>query len=208
MENLWVRCKLIDTEKHQEFFKFISFIFSKAFVFPAFFLFFTFDIIFLILYFFTSWGKHLVYYSSLDYFLMSFYSFITIWLHEIGHISAAKKYGAKTGGIGFGIYYYFIVAYADVRETWNLPMYQRRVVSIAGFYCNIIATIPLFILVFWLNSKTIADFLLLFHILFIYTFNPFLKMDGYWFLCDVLGVPNLQTRIKIYFVSIFTFKTF
>lgn len=199
MEHLWFRIRLIDTEKHANFFKYLSFVFSKSFVISTLFLFFLFDLAFIISYFFTTWSKQLIFYSALDYFWLGvIYGHIMLCLHEIGHIAAAKRYNAKTGGIGFGIYYYFLVAYADVHETWNLPRNQRRVVSIAGFYWNIISVLPLFILCFYLKSKAIADFILLFHLSFIGVFNPFLKMDGYWFLCDVLGVPNLRNRINTY----------
>lgn len=208
MEHLWFRIRLIDTDKYLGFFKFFSFVFTKSFVYPALTLFFIFDIVFVLLYFFTPWGKQLIYFSVLDYLWLGVLSYIMIWFHEMGHIVAASKYGAKTGGIGIGIYYYLFVAYADVHETWNLPRYQRKVVSIAGFYWNIIFMLPIYLLCFLTHSKAIADFILLFHFAFISVFNPFLKMDGYWFLCDILGVPNLQTRIKSYFYQYLPAKLF
>lgn len=209
MEHLWFRACLIDTEKHKKFFASFSFVFSKSFVASILSLFFLFDIVFITSYFFTNWSEQLIYYSALDYFWLVFvYGYIMIFLHETGHIAAAKRYNSKTGGIGFGIYYYFLVFYADVHETWNLPRKQRRVVSIAGFYWDIIAILPIFILCFYLKSKAIADFILLFHLSFIGVFNPFLKMDGYWFLCDVLGVPNLRNRINTYLFQYLPSKLF
>lgn len=199
MDHLWYRRKLIDTEKHEIFFRFFSFVFAKPFVITIFFFFLLFDVIFIYSYFFTEWKEKLIFFSSFDYLSLSVYGWISLFLHETGHIAAAKRYNSKTGGIGLGIYYYVLVGYADVHETWNLPRQQRRYVSIAGFYWNIISILPIYGLCFYWSSKALADFILLFHISFISVFNPFLKMDGYWFLSDTLGVPNLQNRIKTYF---------
>ena len=208
MEHFGYRRKLIDTEKHENFFCFFSFVFSKPFVITILFLFFMFDAIFVYSYFFTSWKEQLTYFSAFDYLYLGIFGWVSLFLHETGHIAAAKKYNAKTGGIGLGIYYYMLVGYADIHETWNLPRQKRSVVSIAGFYWNMISTLPIYILCFYLSSKVIADFLLLFHFSFISVFNPFLKMDGYWFLSDTLGVPNLQNRIKQYFFQYLPAKYF
>jgi len=198
MKNLWFRKRLIDTEKHESIFRFFSFIFNKPVVIAVLSFFFVLDTVFLYKFFFTSWNQQLTFFSSIDYFYLSIFVWISLFLHEIGHIAAAKRYNAKTGGIGIGIYFYMLVGYADVHETWNLPRNERQVISIAGFYWNIISVLPIYLLCFHLNSKVLTDFLILFHYSFLLVFNPFLKMDGYWFLCDILGVPNLQSRVKIY----------
>ena len=208
MGHLWFRKRLIDTEKYQKFFKYFSFVFTKPFVFTVLSLFLLFDAVFVYSYFFTTWKTELIYFSTYDYLYLSLFGWVSLILHETGHIAAAKRYNSKTGGIGLGIYYFMLVGYADVHETWNLPREQRRVVSIAGFYWNLIETLPIYILCFYFNSKVMADFLLFFHLGFISVFNPFLKMDGYWFLSDTFGVPNLQNRIKTYFFQYLPSKYF
>lgn len=208
MEHLWFRKKLIDTEKHENIFRFFSFVFNKSFVTTILSLFLLFDAIFIYLYFFTSWKEQLIYFSMFDYLYLSIFGWVSLLFHETGHVAAAKRYNSKTAGIGVGIYYFLFVGYADVHETWNLPRGQRRVVSIAGFYWNIILILPLYILCFYLSSRVLADGLLLFHLSFINVFNPFLKMDGYWFLSDTLGVPSLQNRITKYFFHYLPSKYF
>jgi len=106
MEHFGYRRKLIDTEKHENFFCFFSFVFSKPFVITILFLFFMFDAIFVYSYFFTSWKEQLTYFSAFDYLYLGIFGWVSLFLHETGHIAAAKKYNAKTGGIGLGIYYY------------------------------------------------------------------------------------------------------
>lgn len=210
MEKLWFRFRLLDTDKHNLFFEVFSFIFSRPFVFAVISTFLILDIIFLGLLFFSEWSKTLIYYSSLDYFYIFLgFSIISVLFHEFGHIIACKRYNIKTpGGIGIGLYYYFLVFYSDTHESWILPRKQRMVVSAAGLYFNIISIIPIFFLCYFLKSSAIKDLLLLIHITVITIFNPFLKMDGYWFFCDFLGVPNLQNKLKIYILKYLPLKYF
>jgi len=208
MKNLLIRFKLIDTEKHEKFFKFFKFTFSKAFVISVLLVIFILEALFIVSFFFMDWGKKLIYYSSFDYFYLFIIYTLALLFHEFGHIVAAKRYNSKTGGIGIGIYYYWFIAYSDVHETWNLSRRKRQVISVAGSYYNLIFLIPIYILGFYWKSAALRDFILLFHLSLIGVFNPFFKMDGYWFLCDLLGVPNLQTKIKYYISNCLLAKIF
>jgi putative peptide zinc metalloprotease protein len=120
------------------------------------------------------------------------------FIHETGHISAAMKHNAKTGGIGIGMYFYFLVAWADIHESWNLKSRQSMLISIGGIYFNAICIIPFIILGIVIKSRAIADFVIMGHFMILFMFNPFLKMDGYWFISEWIGVPNLQTKISMF----------
>ena len=195
---LWLRIKLIDTEKYRETIKKLSFTFSKHFFLSVLVLFFAAELYFIILSSNKAWLNSLHYYSNFEYIYILSFSVVMTFIHELGHITAAIKYGAKTGGIGFGIYFYFPVAYADVHESWNLSLKQRRIVSIGGLYYNLIFLIPFYCITFYTKSKGMFDFIIACHFAAIFLFNPFLKMDGYWFLSDVLGIPNLKTKIQLF----------
>lgn len=199
MSNLLFRKRLINTDKYARFFALLSFPLKKHILFSILGIYLVLDAILLYLYFFTGWGKSLIYFSAVDYFFVFIlFPIVIMFFHEIGHIAAMKKYGLPTPeGMGFGLYFSFVVFYSDTHEAWNLPRKERMLVSSAGFLYSIIATIPLFIVCFSLRSATIKDFLLLFHLSVIGIFNPFLKMDGYWLLSDILGIPSLHTKIKV-----------
>lgn len=208
LRNLWLRFKLIDTDKYSKFFEYFAFTFSKSFVLTTLAAFALLDIIFWTAYNSDTWSEKLYYFSSYDYLVVMGLASFVLFFHELGHIVAAKKYSSKTGGIGVGIYFYMPVAYADVHETWNLKISQRMVVSIGGAYWGILATIPLLIITLLFNLKALADFIIAFHFSFIFLFNPFLKMDGYWFLCDLLGIPNLRNKVKMFLKEWFWPKVF
>lgn len=126
------------------------------------------------------------------------------FFHELGHASACSFMGVKSGGIGFGLYLNFPVLYTDVSGVWRLPRKERFIVNIAGIYFQLIYLIP-FIVVYLVTGNTIIKyFVYCINMNFILTLNPFFKFDGYWIISDMLGIPNLRSRINellLYFGS-------
>ncbi|MGH7488587.1 MAG: hypothetical protein ACREMY_23755, partial [bacterium] len=117
-------------------------------------------------------------------------------LHEVGHLSACRRFGAPHGGIGCGLYWCLPVLYAEVHGAWLLPRRQRAVVDLGGVYfqCVFLATVALA----WLlhPSGTLLVALWTSHLLVFNTLNPVLKYDGYWLLSDLSGRHNLHSTIR------------
>ncbi len=197
MKNLVFNKRIIDTDYHANLFRFFSPVFKKKVTVSLVSCYILLDGILLYLHFFTSWGDKLLYLTNFDYvavfLLLS--PFVALF-HEFGHISAMKLYGLSTPkGIGIGLYFHIVVFYSDTHEAWELPSKQRMIVSGAGVIFNLLILIPLQLACFYFKIAAIRDFLILFHFTLISIFNPFLKMDGYWLVSDVLGVPNLHAKI-------------
>src|SRR5262249_6811358 len=53
-------------------------------------------------------------------------------LHELGHVSACRRYGISAGKIGAGLYLFLPVMYADLSSIWALPRRQRLAVNLGG----------------------------------------------------------------------------
>ena len=117
---------------------------------------------------------------------------VALFAHEFGHISACDRFGAHHGSIGFGLYLFTPVMYADVSDIWRLPRNQRLIVNMAGIYMGNYVAIIAFGLFLYTNN-----------LIFLYTFslqsieglcnlNPLLKYDGYWMLSDILKLPNMS----------------
>ena len=113
-------------------------------------------------------------------------------IHEIGHASAAKAFGAKSGGIGFGFYLLTPVLYADVSNIWILERKKRIIVNIGGIYFELIFASLLVLIAFFIGYKPL--FFLPLAIVFktLFNLNPFMRNDGYWVLSDAINTPNLR----------------
>lgn len=113
-------------------------------------------------------------------------------IHELGHATACRRFGARHGGIGFGFYLLFPVLFADVSDAWRLKRTERIVVNLGGIYFEML-----------LASALLIAFLFNGHIAFLvipcmlvlntlYNLNPLVKYDGYWVLSDATKTPNLH----------------
>lgn len=130
-------------------------------------------------------------------FFFFLFNSMTIFVHEMSHGAACKKYGGTVSHVGISYYLTSFIFFCDITTSYNFSQkMQRIVVSIAG---------PLSTLLFW--SITCWGFYLLDDLpwkllcmaLFIsYSFgllmnlNPFIKMDAYYVVADLLGISNLR----------------
>ena len=121
-------------------------------------------------------------------------------LHECGHAYTAVRYGARVSTMGVAVMLLFPMLYTDTTGVWRLRSRRQRlevdsagirmelmVAGLAGFAWALLPEGALrstaFILATtgWLLSMFI-------------NLNPFMRFDGYYFLSDAVGVPNLQER--------------
>lgn len=132
-------------------------------------------------------------------FLISIY-FSTIF-HEFGHAAASMYYNIKPGNIGFTIYFIYPCFFADVSETWKLKKAQRAIVDIGGIYFQYIyyAIFSFFGVIF--NNNLLILISLFGLITCLSTFNPFIKMDGYWMISDIIGIPNLHKTMGRFLIQ-------
>ena len=125
-------------------------------------------------------------------------------IHELGHASACRSYGAAPGEIGFGFYLFTPVLYTDVTNAWKLKRGERVVVDIAGMFMEGMLTTSLIVLylitqniVFYLSACTIGFNMFI-------NINPFLRYDGYWILSDLCNTPNLRAKSNENLKAIFS----
>lgn len=128
-------------------------------------------------------------------------------IHEFGHASACKKFGARHGGIGFGFYLLFPVLFADVSDAWRLKRSERIVVNLGGVYFEMILA-SILLVIFLVNSQIaflVIPCMLVLNTL--YNLNPLVKYDGYWVLSDATKTPNLHRnaykKLKQFWAKIF-----
>jgi putative peptide zinc metalloprotease protein len=115
-------------------------------------------------------------------------------LHELGHLAACHRWRCPHGALGVGLYFFNPVFYVDVTAAWRLSRWQRVVVDIGGVYIQLA-----FVSLLWFGyaiwqDNTYLLAVLLTDLMLLGNFQPFMKLDGYWLLSDLTGVPNLHAR--------------
>ncbi|MEV6110512.1 hypothetical protein AB0M28_38300 [Streptomyces sp. NPDC051940] len=116
--------------------------------------------------------------------------------HELGHTSAAARYGAPAREIGFGLYIVYPVFFSDVTGAWGLPRRRRLAVDAAGVYVQLLIGAG-YLLAYRLTGWVplfVAAVMIFFVAVFVLL--PVFKFDGYWLLTDLLGVVNLSRQVR------------
>ncbi len=116
--------------------------------------------------------------------------------HECGHATACKYGGATPGAMGAGIYIVFPAFYTDVTDAYRLGKAGRLRTDLGGVYFNtifILATAGAYALT---GFEPLLLMIPLQHLEIVHQFLPFIRLDGYYIVSDLTGVPDMFSRIK------------
>jgi putative peptide zinc metalloprotease protein len=116
--------------------------------------------------------------------------------HECGHASACSYGGAKPGAMGAGIYIVWPAFYTDVTDAYRLDKRGRLRTDLGGVYFNVIfilATAGAYALT---GFEPLLLMIPLQHLEIIHQFLPFIRLDGYYIVSDLTGVPDMFARIR------------
>jgi putative peptide zinc metalloprotease protein len=114
--------------------------------------------------------------------------------HEFGHATAAAHYGCRRITIGWGLYLIYTVLWTNVSEAWKLPRRQRAIVDIGGVYFESLFMLALVALYVYTGNAIYLFAFMFTDFSIATTFNPFLRMDGYWLMSDLFGIVNLRKQ--------------
>ncbi len=130
-------------------------------------------------------------------------AFTIMTIHEFAHGLTLKHFGGKVDEMGFLFLYFIPALYCNVNDAWMLKKRERILVTLAGGYIQLFIWAMAIIAWRLLSPETLASRICAIIIAFagiqaILNFNPLLRLDGYYLLSDLLGIPNLRTRAFVY----------
>jgi putative peptide zinc metalloprotease protein len=117
-------------------------------------------------------------------------------LHEIGHATAARYGGADPGVMGVGVYVVWPAFYTDVTDAYRLDRVGRLRVDLGGVYFNAIFVLGVAGAYAITGFEPLLVLVIVQHLQILQQFLPFLRLDGYYILSDLTGVPDMFQRIK------------
>lgn len=139
------------------------------------------------------------------YFLFSYLIILSISIfHELGHSSALLYHGGTPGRIGTAFYFFMPVLFSDVTDTWCLKRKNRFIVDYGGIYFQMLISILIFAVnQMFLHNQVVTMAVCLSTLQIISNLNPFIKMDGYWMLCDAIGSTNVTSLMFSVILNLF-----
>src|SRR3954465_2198615 len=144
-----------------------------------------------------------VLYSPVLLMLMLGLVILSAAFHECGHATACAYGGARPGAMGAGLYIVWPAFYTDGTDAYRLGKGARLRTDLGGVYFNAI-----FILItagtYFLTGFEPLLLIIPFQLLeMIHQFLPFIRLDGYYIVSDLTGVPDMFARIKPTLTSVF-----
>ena len=134
-----------------------------------------------------------------DIFILYALGMFIVALHEFAHAHACKRCGGRVTAMGFALVFLTPAFYTDTTEGSALgTRSERLVIALAGIWSELmlcaIAT-P----IWWASAPDTllhnsAYFIMMFTgiMSLIINWNPLMKLDGYYMLCEIMAIPDLK----------------
>lgn len=135
------------------------------------------------------------------------------FLHETAHGLTCKHFGGQVHSMGLMFLYFVPCFFVDVTESWvAATKLQRLATIIAGIWIELV--VCGIAMIFWLNSPEggwlhnfAYEIILLTGIAAVaINLNPLIKLDGYYFLTEVIEIPELKERSTAFLSAWFQAK--
>lgn len=115
--------------------------------------------------------------------------------HELGHAAAGHYSGAKPGRIGVGFYLLWPAFFSEMTDSYRLSRTGRIRTDLGGVYFNAVFILASAIAYAATGFEPILAAIVAQHLLVACQFLPFLRLDGYYLVSDLAGVPDLFSHI-------------
>lgn len=127
--------------------------------------------------------------------------------HECGHVSACRYGGAQPGVMGFGLYLVWPALYSTVTDSYRLSRAGRLRTDLGGVYFNAVFIAGMSIAYLMTASPWLLPAIVLLHVETATQFLPMIRLDGYYILSDLIGVPDLFSWMGPVLVSMIPGRT-
>ncbi len=122
-------------------------------------------------------------------------------IHEFGHGLSAKYFGSEVHEMGVLFLVFAPFFYCDVSDAWMIPAKRKRMwITAAGVVVEmVLAGFSAYIWAFTESGTVINQFALNAMIAasvntLFFNGNPLLRYDGYYFMMDLVEIPNLKQK--------------
>lgn len=151
------------------------------------------------------------------------WGYVTLWaivliiiaLHEHAHGLTCKHFGGDVHEMGFLFLFFQPCMYANVSDAWTFADRGKRLwVTAAGGYFEFWLG-ACFTYIWWLSADGTIVNALCYQAMTVcgfssvaFNFNPLIKLDGYYILCDMLETHNLKKNSLTHVKATFKEKIF
>ena len=130
---------------------------------------------------------------------------VLLCIHEIGHGLTCKHYGAPVPAMGFLLIYLTPAFYTDTTAgEVKANRFQRLMIAVSGVWAELVIC-ALVTPIWWGTAPNTAVHDVAYTIILftgiavvLINWNPLMKLDGYYIICDLLGISDLKEASSLY----------
>ena len=149
--------------------------------------------------------RHVLYQPALLFMLLGGVVLATAF-HEIGHATAVRYGGANPGVMGVGIYIVWPAFYTDITDAYRLPKRGRLRADVGGMYFNALFGLAATAAYAATRFEPLLLLVVLQAFAIVQQSLPFLRLDGYYVVSDLTGVPDMLSRIRPVLASLLPWR--
>jgi putative peptide zinc metalloprotease protein len=149
--------------------------------------------------------RHVIYQPALVLMLLGGVVAATTF-HEIGHATACRFGGAKPGVMGVGVYIVWPAFYTDITDAYRLDKKGRLRTDLGGMYFNMIFALAVAGLYAATRFEPLVLLIVLQTFVIFQQSLPLLRLDGYYVISDLTGVPDILLRMRSILLSVLPWR--
>jgi putative peptide zinc metalloprotease protein len=123
-------------------------------------------------------------------------TYLSLAFHECGHAAACRRGGGRPGAIGVGLYIVWPVMYTDVTDSYRMGRGGRLRTDLGGVWFNAVFALVLVVVYGLTGFEPLLVAIVGQHLIVIDQFVPWMRLDGYYVVADLIGVADLFSRIR------------
>ena len=116
-------------------------------------------------------------------------------VHEFGHAAACHRGGAQPGAIGMAVYVVYPAFFTDVTASYRLGRAGRLRTDLGGVYFNAITLLAITGTYAATGYAPLLLAVVIVHVELLQQLMPIARLDGYFVVADLVGVPDLFGRV-------------
>jgi putative peptide zinc metalloprotease protein len=116
--------------------------------------------------------------------------------HEFGHAAGLQYGGGRARGMGAGLYLIYPTFYTDTTDAYRLNRVSRLRTDLGGIYFHLIFALGLVALYFASGQEILLAVVALISGDVLYQLMPYVRLDGYWVVADLTGIPDMFSGIR------------
>ena len=110
--------------------------------------------------------------------------------HEFGHAAALRRGGGRPGAIGAGFYLVYPTLFTDTTDAYRLGRGARLRTDLGGLYFQLLFALAIAGIAVVTDQPVLLAAIVLIDLEILYQFLPMARLDGYWAVADLVGIPD------------------